>query len=189
MSYPHFRNLFVFAFLTAAAGLSWYWSRAGTTVIQPGEVRESLPLGYYLIDAKIFGTDEDGRLLYEIWAARAEERPDEGRLLLSDVRIEYRPAENVPWVLTADSGEAPTDQAYIELSGAVELANTPRDQGQRTLIKTQRLRFEPDASVASTEAAVSVFLGAGRLDAVGIKVYLRDDRLELESSVHGEFNP
>ena len=186
---PNFRNLFITAFLTAAAGLSWYWSRAGTAESQPGAAREALPLGYYLIDAEILGSDETGRLLYEIWAGRAEERPDEERLLLSDVRIEYRPVENVPWLLTADSGEAPTDQSYIDLSGAVELANAPSDQGERTLIKTQKLRFEPEAFVASTESAVSLFLGAGRLDAVGIKVYLRDDRLELESTVHGEFNP
>jgi LPS export ABC transporter protein LptC len=186
---PNFRNLLITAFLTVAAGLSWYWSRAGTAEPQAGAVREALPLGYYLIDAEIFGSDETGRLLYEIWAGRAEERPDEERLLLSDVRIEYRPVENVPWLLTADSGEAPTDQSYIDLSGAVELANAPSDQGERALIKTQKLRFEPETFVASTESAVSLFLGAGRLDAVGIKVYLRDDRLELESSVHGEFNP
>ncbi len=186
---PNFRNLFVIAFLIAAAGLSWYWSRAGTSEDQPGEARESLPLGYYVTDAEIFGTDESGRLLYKIWAERAEERPDEDRLLWENVRIEYRPVENVPWLLTADSGEAPTDQSYIDLSGAVELANAPRDQGDRTLIKTQKLRFEPETFVASSEETVSLFLGAERLDAIGIEVYLRDDRLELKSSVHGEFDP
>ena len=187
--HPHVRNLLVTASLATAAGLSWYWSRAGTAETQPRAARESLPLGYYLIDAEIFGTDEDGRLLYKIWAGRAEERPDEEPLSLSDVRIEYRPAENVPWLLTADSGEAPADQSYIDLSGAVELANVPRDQGERILIKTQELRFEPETSIASTEEAVSLFLDAKRLDAVGIKVYLQDDRLELISSVHGEFDP
>ncbi len=186
---PNFRNLIVTAILTAAAGLSWYWSRAGTAEYQPGEVRESVPLGYYLTDAEIFGTDESGRLLYRIWAEPAEEHPHEDRLLLENVRIEYRPVENVPWLLTADSGEAPTDQSYIDLSGAVELANAPRDQGDRTLIKTQKLRFEPETFVASSEANVSLFLGAERLDAIGIEVHLRDDRLELESTVHGEFNP
>ena len=186
---PNLKNLIVTAILISAAGLSWYWSRAGTAEYQPGEVRESLPLGYYLTDAEIFGTDESGRLLYKIWAGRAEEHPDENRLLLEDVRIEYRPAENVPWLLTADSGEAPTDQSYIDLSGSVELTNAPPDQEDRTLIKTQELRFEPETFVASSEENVSLFLGAERLDAIGIEVYLRDDRLELKSSVHGEFDP
>jgi LPS export ABC transporter protein LptC len=183
------RNLLYAAFLIGAAGSSWYWSRVGTAESQPGVLRESLPLGYYLTDAEILGTDDDGRLLYKIWAGRAEERPNEDRLLLSDVRVEYRPITNVPWLLTADTGEAPTDQSYIDLNGAVELINVPRDDEVRTTIRTQALRFEPETFVASSEDNVSVFLGAGRLDAIGIKVYLRDDRLELESSVHGEFNP
>jgi len=109
--------------------------------------------------------------------------------LLTDVRVEYRPVANVLLLLTADSGEAPTDQSYIDLSGAVELVNEPRDDGERTIIQTQALRFEPETFVARSEDFVSVFLGAERLDAVGIRVYLRDDRLELESNVHGEFHP
>ncbi len=187
--YLNLRNVFVFVVLTAAAASSWYWSRTGTADNQPGERRESFPLGYYLTDAEISGTDEDGRLLYRIWAGRAEERPDENRLFMSDVRVEYRPVEGVPWILTADAGEAPTDESYIDLRGAVELANVPLDAGDATVIQTQALRFEPETFVASSDETVSLFLGAHRLDAVGIKVYLRDDRLELESSVHGEFSP
>ncbi len=183
------RNLLYVAFLIGAAGSSWYWSRVGTADSEPGVLRQTLPLGYYLTDAEILGTDEDGRPLYKVWAGRAEERPNEDRLLLTDVRVEYRPVANVPWLLTADSGEAPTDQSYIDLSGAVELINEPRDDGERTRIQTQVLRFEPETFLASSEDAVSIFLGAERLDAVGIRVYLRDDRLELESNVHGEFHP
>jgi len=183
------RNLLYIAFLIGAAGSSWYWSRVGPADSQPGVLSRSLPLGYYLTDAAILGTDEDGQLLYKIWASRAEERPNEDRLLLSRVRVEYSPVADVPWLLTADSGEAPADHSYIDLNGAVELVNERRDDGERTIIQTQALRFEPETYVARSEDTVSVFLGEKRLDAVGIKVYLRDDRLELESNVHGEFNP
>ena len=187
--YRNFRNTLIYAVLAAAAGSSWYWSRAGTADGQPGELRQSLPVGYYLTDAEISGTGEDGQLLYKIWASRAEERPDEKRLFMSNVRVEYSPVEDVPWLLTADAGEAPTDESYIDLSGTVELANEPLDAGDKTIIQTQALRFEPETFVASSEATVSLFVGTRRLDVVGIKIYLRDDRLELESSVHGEFDP
>jgi lipopolysaccharide export system protein LptC len=185
----NFKNLFVMFFLTAAAGASWYWSRAGTADNRPGGPRDTSPLGYYLTDAEIVSANEDGHLLYKIWAGRAEERPNENRLYLRDVRVEYRPIEDIPWLLTADSGEAPSDQSHIDLYGNVKLANEPRDQGERTLIQTQELRFEPETYIASTKAAVRLFVGARQLDAVGIRVYLRDDRLELESNVHGEFDP
>jgi LPS export ABC transporter protein LptC len=183
------KNLITMVVLTAAAGVSWYWSRAGTADNRPGELRDTSPLGYYLTDAEIVSADEDGHLLYKIWAGRAEERPNENRLYLRDVRVEYRPVENVPWFLTSDSGVAPADQSYIDLQGSVELASEPSDQGERTVIQTQALRFEPETFVATTKESVRLFVGEGQLDAVGIKVYLRDDRLELESNVHGEFNP
>jgi LPS export ABC transporter protein LptC len=186
--YLNLRNVVIFSVLSAAAGASWYWGRVGTAVRPAGELRESLPLGYYLTDAEITGTNEDGTQLYKIWAGRAEERPDENRLFLSNVRVEYRPVEDIPWLLTADTGEAPEDESYFDLRGAVELANEPED-GDRTIIQTQALRFEPGELIASTDESVSLFVGSRRLDAVGIRVFLRDDRLELESSVHGEFNP
>ncbi len=186
--YLNFRNVLIFSALSAAAGASWYWGRIGTAVRLPGELRESLPLGYYLTDAEITSTDENGRRLYRIWAGRAEERPNENRLFLSNVRVEYRPVEDVPWILTADTGEASEDESYFDLQGAVELANEPED-GDRTIIQTQALRFEPAELIASTDDSVSLFVGSRRLDAVGIRVFLRDERLELESSVHGEFNP
>lgn len=182
------KNLVVMISLSAAAGASWYWSRAGTADNGPGERRDSPPLGYYLSDAEIVSANEDGHLLYKIWAGRAEERPNENRLFLSDVRVEYRPVEDVPWFLSAESGEAPTDESYIDLRGTVELVNAPGDQGERTLIQTQALRFEPERFVASSDDSVKLFVGDGQIDAVGVTVYLRDDRLELESSVHGEFD-
>ena len=182
------RNLVIFSMLTTAAAASWYWGRVGTSDEPLGELQETLPLGYYLTDAEITGTDEEGRLLYKIWAGRAEERPNENRLLLSDVRVEYRPEDDGPWLLTADSGEAPADESYFDLRGAVELANETYD-GDRTIIRTQTLRFEPGQLIASSNEAVSLLVGSRRLDAVGIRVFLKEDRLELESSVHGEFAP
>jgi LPS export ABC transporter protein LptC len=182
------RNVVIFSALSAAAGASWYWGRIGTAESVPNGLREPLPLGYYLRNAEIMGTDENGRLLYKIWAAHAEERPNENRLLLSDVRVEYRPEEDVPWTLTADFGETPTDETFVDLRGAVELANEP-DDGDRTVIQTQTLRFEPGELIASSDESVSLFFGSRQLNAVGIRVFLRDERLELESSVHGEFGP
>ena len=187
--YLNTKNLVVILFLSAAASASWYWSRAGTAINSPREFRDNSRLGYYLSNAEIVSTNEDGHPLYKIWANRAEERPNENRLFLSDVRVEYRPIEDVPWFLSAEFGEVPTDESYIDLRGAVELVNEPRGQGKRTLIQTQALRFVPENFVASSENSVSLFVGDGRLDAVGIRVYLRDDRLELESSVHGQFDP
>ena len=183
------KNFVGILFLSAIAGVSWYWSRTSTPANNTGDFRSNLRLGYYFSDAEIVSTNEDGQPLYKLWARRAEERPNENRLFLSGVRLEYRPIEDIPWFLSAESGEAPTDESYIDLRGAVELVNEPQNQADRTLIRAQALRFEPESLVASSEGSVNLFVGDRRLDAVGIKVYLRDERLELESNVHGQFDP
>ena len=171
------------------AASTWYWSRIPTTQSSAEAGRESLPLGFYLRDAEISASNDDGQISYRILAARAEERPNENLLILENVRVEYQPVENVPWLLTAESGQAPIDQSYIDLNGAVELANVPDDVLDKTIIQTEELRFDPQTFIASTGASVKLLVGERRLDAVGIKVFLRDDRVELESSVHGQFDP
>jgi LPS export ABC transporter protein LptC len=183
------RNILWFSCLAGAALLSWYFSREDPARDRPSGRRDTSPLGYYLTDAALLGTDEDGRVLYRVWAGRAEERPDEDRLVLSDVRVEYQPALDVPWKLRAGSGEARTSESYLDLSGSVELAREPQDGGERTVVRTRRMRLEPETFVASTAEAVSVIFGDKRLDAVGMRVDLKDDLLELESDVHGEFFP
>jgi len=181
------RNVLVLLALCAAAGASWFWNRPGENV--PQAVRPSeVPRGYYLRDATLFGTDDDGRVIYEIRAGRAEEKPDTNDLSLERVEVQYRPATDVHWRLSASTGEAPADGSSLVLAGDVELTSGPVD-GESTVIRTDRLQLDPQRYVASSEEPISVFVGEGRLDAVGIRAYLKDDRLELESEIHGNFVP
>lgn len=188
MYFSH-RNALGFAILGAAALASWFWSRDTTAPEIGVEDGPAAPLGYYLRDAAIKVMDIDGGVLYEISADAIEERPDQNETILNRVYVRYSPATDVPWEVSAESGVIPTDERFIELSGQVELSSIPDDRRERTIIRAPRLRFAPDDFLATTDAAVSLVLGEERLDAVGMSANLRDDHLELESSVHGRFDP
>jgi len=183
------RNSLVFVVLAGAASASWYFGRGDltgdTAIVGEGQG----PLGYYLRDADISIMDEDGSMLYRILAAAVEEQPAENRTLLADVRIEYSPAADIPWQVRAEQGEIPADEQYLDLSGSVELATTEGSSGETTTIRAARIRFAPEEYLATTDAGVTVALGDERLEAVGMKADLKGDRLELESSVHGQFSP
>ena len=184
------RNLLTFSVLIIAALASWLWSRDGAIDTPQSGLGRSVPLGYYLTEATILGTDEDGRALYRIRAGHAEEQPDEERLVLNDVTVDYQPGAEVPWTLKATNGEAPLNESYLDLSGEVELARGPQEGGAGpTVIRTAQLRLEPGDFVAQTEDPVSVFFGDRRLDAVGMRADLKEDNLQLESNVHGQFRP
>jgi LPS export ABC transporter protein LptC len=186
--YLNVRNIAGFSALAALAAGSWYWNGQGAATDMDASQRGRVPLGYYLRGAQISVSDADGRILYEILADSAEERPGESRMLLERVLIRYTPAAEIPWDVRADRGEIPSDERYIDLIGRVELMSKP-GAAQSTIIQTQMLRFEPDAFLATTDVAVDVVFGDERLQAVGMSANLRDDLLELESNVHGQFNP
>ncbi len=187
--YLNTRNVLGLSALTATAAFSWLWSRQGIENDSRGGSTRSAPLGYYLKDAAILGTDEEGRPLYRIWAGSAEELPDEDRLMLRDVRVEYQPQLDVPWVLRATAGEAPLNETYLDLSGDVELTADSGGRSGPTIIRTGRLRLEPEDFVVQTAEPVTIFIGNRRLDAVGMRIDLKADHMALESNVHGQFLP
>lgn len=183
------RELLALGALAMLAMATWLWSRQGVDDQGPvAQIRASAP-GFYLHGAAILGTDEEGRALYRVQAASAEELPGENRLLLSDVAVVYQPEVDVPWVLTAARGEAFQDETYLDFTGEVQLAlNRQADSGS-IVIRTTWLRLEPESYDVHTDSPVSLFFDGQRLDAVGMNANLKDERWALESGVHGEFSP
>lgn len=187
--YLNLRNTLGFAALATAAIASWFLGGNGVAPMDTEGNAPDGPLGYYLRNADISVMDVDGNVLYRISADAVEERPAENRTVLNRIQVRYSPVADVPWEVSAEIGEIPTDERYIELSGTVELSSTAEPGGETAIIQAPRIRFAPDDYLATTEAPVSVLLGTERLEAVGMRADLKGDFLELESSVHGQFNP
>ena len=187
--YLNLKNILGSTLLVSIALLSWLWNLRAVEDEPRTAAPMSGPLGYYLSEARIMGTGENGQPLYRIQAGSAEEHPDEGRLVLNDVTVEYQPEHNVPWVLKATRGEIPADESYLDLIGSVELTTSSEEGLDPTIVRTTQLRLEPLNFAASTNASISIFIGTQRLDAVGMRVDLKTDNLALESNVHGQFLP
>ena len=184
------RNTLVAVLLAVVAVATWVYSWP-----PPAPERRSrggadtAPLGYYLRGARMLGTDEQGRVAYRILADRLEELPDRELLQLSGVVVEYQPADEIPWRISAAQASAPKDGSQLDLEGNVELRSEPEDGSQPVFITTPALRFIPDTSSAESDQSVQIRVGDWRLDAVGLRTHLKGDTLELESEVHGHFSP
>lgn len=183
------RNTLVMLLLAVLAAATWIatWPRSEPDP-GAGADLDTRPLGYYVRGARILGTDEQGRVLYRINAERFDELPDEQRLRLEGVAIEYLPADDTPWALTATSATAPKDGSLLDLAGDVEVSSSPTDGSRPVTITTQKLRFWPDTSSAESDEAVEIRVGDWQLSAVGMRTLLKGDTLELESQVHGTFS-
>ncbi|HVY66941.1 MAG TPA: LPS export ABC transporter periplasmic protein LptC [Gammaproteobacteria bacterium] len=183
------RNTLVMVVLAALAVATWLYGRQPTSVQRTGAVDGAPPLGYYLRAARLLGTDEQGRVAYQILADDLEELPDQQLLTLRGVRIEYHPADADTWLISAETGTAPKDGTELTLRGAVTLRSQPRSGGEPMTIAAEALRFVPEDSTAESDTPVSIRVGDWDVSAVGLRTRLKGDVVQLESKVHAKFTP
>ena len=178
----------VFVLLLVAAAGSWYLASSldrSEMIETPGNAVSD---GYYLKSARILGTGNDGRLLYNIKADYVEQL-NGADMAFQNVQIRYSPTAQVPWIFNADTATISHDQQRVILKGHVLAINTRGFDGKYTEIRTQYLEFEPAAYRAQTQARVQIRIGSQSLMATGMLALLQENRLELKSNVNGKFVP
>jgi lipopolysaccharide export system protein LptC len=181
------RNTLVMVVLAVLAGATWLYSRPPATTQRLAPMEGVQPLGYYIRGARILGTDEQGRISYRISADRLEELPDQQRLKLDAVRVDYTPADSDSWSISAATASGPKDRSELELMGGVTLRSEPAGGGEPTTITTESLRFYPESSSAESDTPVSIRVGGWELQSGGLRTHLKGDVVQLESNVHGKF--
>lgn len=183
------RNTFVMIALALAAAATWVLTWQPEQRSAPVEdAGTSQSLGYYLRGARMVGTDEEGRVSYRIFAERLDELPDEGRLELTGVDVEYQPVDETAWSISAAKASSPKDVEWLELMGDVELRSATDDSEPVTVV-TQKLVFWPDTSNAESDERVEIKVGNWRFSGEGLRADLKGDSLKLESEVHGTLVP
>jgi len=185
------RNTVVMILLAIlAAAATWFATLQRQETAPAVERAENTePLGYYIRGARVQRTDEEGRVAYQVFADRLDELPNDQRLQLTGVKVEYRPADETPWWISAATASSAKDLSQIDLVGDVELRSAPTDGSEPWTVVTESLRFSGDTSKAEAEHLVEIRVGDWRFDAVGLRVDLKGETLELESQVHGTLLP
>lgn len=182
------RHVALLAALTAGALGSWYLARPDKSGTPDALPYEPVHRGYYLKSARILGTGENGSLLYEIEADRAEQQTDKS-IEFTDVHIRYSPASDIPWTVNADAATLSEDSPRITLRGHVRATSKGTTAAEETEIRTQYLELDPERFIAETDQRVQIRIGARSLTATGMLASLNDDRIELKSNVRGKIAP
>lgn len=183
------RNTVVMIVLAILAAATWVatWQREDSAALAEPST-DTRPLGFYARGAELLGTDDQGRVTYRIRADRLDELPDEDRLQLEGVNVDYQPADETAWAISATRASRMKNGSLLDFVGNVEVRNSPTDGGEPLTIVTEKLRFSPDTSSAESDEPVRMRVGDWQLDAVGLRTHLKGDTLELESQVHGKFS-
>ena len=179
------RNTIVMLVLATLAAATWIatWQREDAS--PPIRDTQTEPLGYYARGARLVGWDEQGRLTYRIFAERLDELPGDDRLKLTGVNVDYQPADDVEWSLSAATAQYARDGSRLDLKGNVEVRSSPSNGSRPLSLATEKLLFSPDTSSAETDEAVQIRVGDWQLDAIGLRADLKEHTLALESVEHG----
>jgi LPS export ABC transporter protein LptC len=184
------RNTVVMLVLAILAAATWIatWERQGSGTAT-GPTADPPALGYYAHGTRILVTDEEGQVTAHVRADRLDELPDEQLLRLEGISVDYAPADETAWSISAARASAPKDGSLLDLAGDVEIRSMPTDGATQQTITTQALRFWPDTSNVESDAPVEIHIGDWRFRTVGLRMDLKGDTLRLESQVHGTFAP
>jgi LPS export ABC transporter protein LptC len=168
----------------AVASTALLWRVRGPTAVVEDTPR--LGVGYYVTDARLAVTDDDGGIALRIAAATAVQEPADGSVRLSDVEVNYEPSAELPWSLNAAEGRMLPGGKMVSLSGNV-VATTREADSPAATIRTDYLEFDTETSVAATDRNVVIEYAGSTVNAVGLRASLREDRLELLASVTGRY--
>jgi LPS export ABC transporter protein LptC len=176
-----------FVLLTLIAAWTWWLNRSADGEPQP--VADVQPRkGYFMSEAEVTSAGADGRPRYRLTADEIRQGELGGPVSLQQVRVLYNVYSPDQWEMTAPDGELSADQQLLELWGGVELLGHTQ-RGGDTRVETERLLVDTARNTASTDAEVFLDFGAQKVRATGMVAYLMEERVELQSSVHGRFQP
>jgi LPS export ABC transporter protein LptC len=145
--------------------------------------------GYYLRDATVTEYGIDGSTRIEVAVRSAVEDPVRRIVNLDAVAVDYFPATDQRWHLTALRGQMAEDSRIVELEGDVIMIGSRNSLPDPAIVRTERLTLDTSAQLARTEEPVTVGFGAYELAARGLQADLKAETLRLESEVNGRFNP
>jgi lipopolysaccharide export system protein LptC len=141
--------------------------------------------GYYLKDAILTITQPDGSPRIKIVARRIDEHVADKSYGAEGVHVDYLAVPGKPWTLKSDQAAVPADLQSVVFNGNVEVRSLQTEQGG--VIRTQSLALDMQSNVATTDEPVEIEFAGQQLHATGLKADMKNERLQLESAVNGNF--
>ena len=179
-----YRIFSALVFIVVIGGTIFFGGQQSET-IAPTIVEEPRDPGYAARDAKLIQTGPDGRALYTIDANVIRQQPNDNTIDLEHATLGFFDANGALWTARGEHGEVGQDTRIVELSDNVHVNGTPQGTLQPAEIVTNRLAFDTNTKIATTQEPVTLTWSGQEIKGKGMRASLNDGRLQLESAVHG----
>jgi len=138
---------------------------------------------YVLYDFDLVSLNSEGEEAFTLNAPQLRQTPGARTLELTTPDILIPQGDAQYWQVNANSGWISADGDEVRLRGGVKATPADDPSGQ-TWIVTEALDIFPQQSLATTSAVVTLARPGATMHAVGMRVHLDHNRVELLSKVH-----
>jgi LPS export ABC transporter protein LptC len=175
--------------LLVVLGGAFLLGRRGDTPAEVVGVQETpVEPGYVALGAEIIETAADGTLLYSLNAERIEQQPASGDVTMQAITMLYHRDADTRWQLKANRGHLKGGTTRVELTGAVRATGTLPQSRLPAEIATEQLDFDTQSQDLVSRQLVTIRIAGQRLSARGLTASLKQERVRLESAVHGRYS-
>ena len=164
------------------------------------ETQEIISTDYTIKNAKLFGTDKEGRFLYKIIAKEAKINSTNKQIYLTGVYITYDTSQNIDWIITAEKGQVLSSSNVLALNGNVILENLTRESDEampflllpelnvsftnamleKTKLTTEYLEVNPNTYTVTTNRNVFINKDDITIQAQGLTAHIKENELQWE---------
>jgi len=164
------------------------------------ETQDIISTDYTIKNAKLFGTNKEGKFLYKIIAKEAKVNSINQQIYLTGVYIKYDTHHNIDWVITAEKGQVLSSSNVLVLNGNVILENLTRKKHgaipflllpelnvsftnailEKTKLTTEYLEVNPNTYTITTNRNVLIIKDDITIQAQGLTAYIKENELKWE---------
>jgi lipopolysaccharide export system protein LptC len=183
---PRWRTIALLATVIATVALLWHSDNELPMQTQDSELRGDSEPDSFVVNALYTSYDEQGSIKIQFVSPRIEQFEATGYAAMAEPQatIQGQPGSE-PWQLTAKHGKLRDGNSQLELEGDVRIV---RQIGERTAtLSTSTLTLDNRTNMAYTDAPVEIVDATGTTNATGMKAWLNERILELDSQVKGRY--
>ncbi|MGM0766976.1 MAG: LPS export ABC transporter periplasmic protein LptC [Pseudomonadota bacterium] len=149
---------------------------------------QSEPDGF-VVNGRFLSYDDTGRLTARFESPRIEQFEADNLATMESPRAQlFNEGEPEPWRLSADAGTVRDDTELLELEGNVKVIRRTEDN-RKAILTTSRLTLNNGNRTAYTDEPVKLTDSFSVTRAIGMKAWIDDRILELDSQVEGRYEP
>lgn len=142
---------------------------------------------FYMQDATVMQYSESGRLKQQMDAQLIQHYPEGDFTLADSPQITLFRNDTSPWRISAAKGRGTNNNDVIDLWSNVNVQRTLPGTTQN--LNTEKLTIINSENLALTDQKVTITDASTRLDAIGMKAYIDENRIEFLSNVRVNHDP